>query len=50
MACAIFGLNPVYELGEVADLIKGVPDWKLEIALGGAWGQGDLDLDNVLLR
>ena len=48
VAGAVFRVNPVYVLGEVADLIESVPHRKLEFSLGGACGKDDLDFDQML--
>src|SRR5271165_1383210 len=49
IAGTIFGADPVHELSEIADLIKRVPDGKLEFALGSTRGQDDLHVYQMLL-
>jgi len=34
----VAGANPEDILGEIPNLVSGVPDWQLELALGGAGG------------
>ena len=40
-------MNPVHVLGEVPDLVERVPHGKLEIALGRAGRESELDFDEV---
>ena len=47
-AGTIFGAHPVDVLGEVADLVEGVPDRELKIALRRTGGQDDLHFNQML--
>src|SRR5579862_1658396 len=45
---AVFGAHPVYILRKVADLIKSIPDGQLQVTLGRAFRQDDLNFHEML--
>src|SRR6202044_3559918 len=48
LPCPIFGANPIHVLGEIADLIQRVPDWKLKLAICGPGRKCDLNFSQML--
>ena len=49
LAGAILGAHPVHVLGEITNLVKGIPHGKLQFALSGTGWQDDLHFDEMLL-